>query len=559
MKILSSKWITHAERSNFQHSPRYLESIAYFKQFEKETPFAKMISMGHSPSGRSLECIVAAGKQEFNPAKAKASGKAVVLIQNGIHAGEIEGKDACMQLLRDILISRKYFWLLDNIVLLIIPILNVDGHERISAQNRPNQNGPHEMGWRTNSWNLNLNRDYLKAESPEIKAFLKLFHEWKPDFFIDNHTTNGADYQYHITYALEREGYIDKNLGEWGSRYFLPRMIAAVEQKGFLTAPYIQTKEDSIDSGIIDTPALPRLSTGYAALHNTIGLLVETHSLKPYENRVQSTLAMNIASLEILNAQYKALKKLKRRADEQARAIKMLPLKFNLKETSKHFAFKGFHSFQEQSIITGDEVIRYTNQPVEFEVPFYDSIAPANTVKLPKGYVIPKAFSWVTDLLRLHGVTVDNLKENKKIRIEEYKFEEVEFAQKPYEGRYCTVVRCSSRRRSELFPKGTYIVKTDQQTNKVIAHVLEPEAPDSLVSWGFFNAFFERKEYAEAYIMEPIAKQMLASDEQLQNEFLRKMEEETFRNDPGARLDFFYQRSPYFDIQEKKYPIFRII
>jgi hypothetical protein len=463
-----------------------------------------------------------------------------------------------MLLLRDILITKEKDYLLDHLILLIIPILNVDGHERVSHFNRPNQNGPDEMGWRTNSWNLNLNRDYMKADTPEIRAFLELFTTWLPDFFIDNHTTNGADYRYHITYALERYGNIDSKLGKWGSEQFLPSVINSVEEKGFLSAPYIEMKEKTIESGIVDAPLPPRLSTGYTTVQNRLGLLVETHSLKPYENRVSSTLAMNVAALEYLNKNFRTIKTLNAKADTATLKMKSLPVAFELSEKCNPFQFKGFQSFLEKSSITGNEVVRYSNIPSDFEIPLFNDVQVTKIIRIPKAYVIPREFEHIAEILKQHGISVKQLGTARHMSVEQYQFDSAEFAKKPYEGRYCVKVACRVDSITRQFPKGTFIVPTRQRTLRVIVNLLEPEAPDSFASWGFFNAFFERKEYAEAYVMEPLAQKMLSSDEHLRKEFFEQLHDEDFRNDPDGRLDFFYQRSPYFDINENKYPIYRV-
>jgi hypothetical protein len=533
--------------------------MAYFRKFASKSPYADMFSIGTSPQGRSIECLVVAGGREFTPAKAKKSGKAVILIQNGIHSGEIEGKDASMLLLRDILVTGKLSHLLTNLILLVIPILNVDGHERVSGWNRPNQNGPEEMGWRTNSHNLNLNRDFMKADSAEVQAFLRLFSAWQPDFFIDNHTTNGADYQYHITYALEKTISIDDSLGKWGQSAFLPAMLDKVESDGFLTAPYIQFKNEKIESGIIDTPALPRLSTGYTAAQNRLGLLVETHSLKPYENRVNSTYSMNSAALSVLHSNWKALKTLNIATDRRASTLKNLPLRYTLAEQSKPFEFKGFQSETYISSITGSGVVSYSEIPEVKTIPIYDEAEISVAVSVPKGYIIPKEYSHLVKVMELHGIVVEKALPAVSVQVEAYTFTEHQFSPKPYEGRQCVNVRCSSEMRRVSVNSGDFLVRTNQRTNRVIVHLLEPEGPDSFVSWGFFNAFFERKEYAEAYVMEPIARQMLEADHLLREEFLALLDDEEFRNDPAARLDFFYRRSPYFDIREKQYPIYRLL
>ena len=229
---ISKEWLTFFEKSNQLESPDYENTLKYFQKFADSTPYVKINSIGLTPQGKELKVIIVSKDKAFTPEQAKKTGKAILLIQNGIHPGEVEGKDACMLLLREILITKEKHHLLDNIILLIIPVLNIDGHERISPFNRPNQNGPKKMGWRTNALNLNLNRDYLKADTPEIRAFLKLFNEWLPDFMIDNHTTNGADYQYHVTYGIETHQNIDHGLLTWIEKKYLPHLKQKVEGDG---------------------------------------------------------------------------------------------------------------------------------------------------------------------------------------------------------------------------------------------------------------------------------------------------------------------------------------
>lgn len=554
----SSQWETDYERSGFLRSPDYRDSLRYFRRFTAHTSKARMVRIGTSPQGRSIECLIVAKDGHFTPGSARKHKKAVVLIQNGIHAGEIEGKDACMLLLRDILINGSQAGLLDQIVLLVIPVLNVDGHERTSEFNRPNQNGPEVMGWRTNSHNLNLNRDFLKADSIEVQSFLTLYNQWLPDLFIDNHTTNGADYQYHITYALEKSSNIDAPLATWGQTTFLPSLIRQVESDGFLTAPYIQFKEETIESGIIDTPALPRFSTGYAAVQNRLGLLVETHSLKPYKNRVESTYSMDLAALRIVQEHHRTLRSLNVKADLRTSKLRSVDVGLQLSKTANSFEFKAFKSISHHSSITGDTVVQFSSEPETVTVPFFEDVQVTTCASLPNAYVIPLEFSDVIRTLELHGVVVEYAPASFARRIVEYRFTDVQFNSRPYEGRLGVQVRCAAAEKHMEFPAGTAIVRTNQRTNRIIANLLEPEGPDSFVSWGFFNAWFERKEYAEAYIMEPIAQEMLRKNEALRQEFEQALEVESFRDDPSARLDFFYTRSPFFDSKEMRYPIYRI-
>ena len=559
----SKEWFTLFEKSNQQKSPSYQETISYFKKFEDKTPYVKMFTFGISPQGREIKHLVVAGNEEFTPEKAKKSGKAIVLIQNGVHSGEIEGKDACMLLLRDMLVTKEKFQLLKNLVLLIIPVFNVDGHERLSPFNRPNQNGPLMVGWRTTSHNLNINRDYMKADSPEMKAWLKLFSLWLPDFVIDNHTTNGADYQYHITYGLERKENISPYLSKWIKEKYLPHLTSKVEKDGFLTTKYIEFKGVKLTDGIIDYPMLPRFSTGYCAIQNRICLLVETHSLKPFNNRVFSTKSILNHTLEFINQNFKELVSLNKKADNHTinyhhNKGKVLSVDFEDTGEYENYFFKGFESYEEESEITGNKVLRYTDKPIVFEVPLFNKTRVKIAVYVPKAYLIPKEFSHIVDIMTLHGIKHEVLTSSKQLLVEKYKFANDQFAAHPYEGRQQVTVSVSPYYEKVKVVKGTFIIRTNQRTLRVIANLLEPMAPDSFVRWGFFNSFFERKEYAEVYVMEPIAKQMLRGDSKLKEIFNAKLDsDENFRNDPLERLDFFYRSSPYFDKNEKVYPIMR--
>ena len=562
-KSIPKEWLTLFEKSKFQKSLSYEDTISYFQKFANKTPYAKLFTIGNSAQGREIKCLVVAGNEEFSPEKAKQSGKAIILIQNGIHSGEIESKDACMLLLREILITKEKFNLLKNVILLIIPVFNVDGHERVSPFNRPNQNGPLMMGWRTTAQNLNLNRDYMKAHAPEMRAWLKLFGAWLPDFVIDIHTTNGADYQYHVTYGLERHANISAHLSSWIIEKYLPYLVKNVEKDGFLTARYIEFKGEKLTDGVIDYPMLPRFSTGYCAVQNRICLLVETHSLKPFDNRVFSTKSMMTHTLDFINRSHRELIALNKKADNHTinyhfNKGKVLPVEYEDTGDPASFVFKGFESVEMPSEITGSGVLFYTNNPANFEIPLFNKNRIKIAANVPKAYLIPKEFSHLMEIISLHGIKYHRLTKPAEAMVEKYKFINDQFIERPYEGRQQAAFNVVMIDEMVKLPEGTFVVPANQRTLRVIVNLLEPSAPDSFAKWGFFNAFFERKEYAEDFIMEPIAKQMLKDNPKLRDEFNFKLNsDEGFRNNPSERLDFFYRSSPYFDKTEKIYPIMR--
>jgi murein tripeptide amidase MpaA len=304
------------EESGYRSTSDYNKTVDYFKKLASHSKFAELKTFGISPQGRELKYLIVSKDKIFDPESGKRSGKAIILINNGIHAGEIEGKDASMLMLREMIVTKENENLLDNLILLIIPIFNVDGHERKSPYNRINQNGPLEMGWRTTAQNLNLNRDFTKADAPEMKAFLRLFNKWQPDIFIDNHTTNGADYQYTITYDISKSLSIPPVTRTLVINEIIPAIEKGVEESGYLNSPFVGFVDGDYNNGIRDWIATPRFSNGYAAVQNKIGLLVETHMLKPYKDRVFSTNAFLESVIEYSSANYQKLKNASKKAEQ---------------------------------------------------------------------------------------------------------------------------------------------------------------------------------------------------------------------------------------------------
>lgn len=554
-------WITHFEKSDGLATPTYQESMEFIERLAATSRFAKVSTFGKTPQGRDMKCVVL-GKIQ-TPREARRRNKAVVMIQNAIHGGEMEGKDAWMLLLREILITKELEHLLKHLVIVLVPVFNVDGHERRDQHNRPNQIGPMEQGWRTTAQNLDLNRDYIKADAPEMRSLLALYHYWLPDFYIDNHCTDGADFQYRVLYCLETHQHIHPTLAEWAEDSFVPAITQELESQGIPTAPY--NEGNNLSDGLINHPANPRLSVGYSAIQNRFCLLVEAHSLKPYADRVYSTKAMNQAALDYLNRNSKELRKRNRLADEDTiqeycHRKTPFPLVVSLKQEPEAFLFKGIASYKEESAITGNSVIRYTGEPLEFEIPLYRRGEVTETVIAPEGYSIPVEYAHIAEHLQMHGVRVKRIKSSCTVEAERYRFKNVSFASKPYESRIRAHFETEIYREKILLTESTIFVPVAQRALRVILHLLEPSGPDSLVRWGFFLSIFERKEYAEPYILEPIAQKMLQNDPRLKEEFQNRLElDENFRSHPEKRLDFFYQRSVYFDRKENVYPVARLL
>jgi len=561
------EWQTYTEKTEYRETPRYAETIEYSKRLDAASPLIQFQSFGRSGEGRELPLLIAAEGETFTPEAARKAGKAVVLIQACIHAGEPDGKDAGLALLRDIAITKTRPGLLKCVVVLFIPIYNADGHERVSPYNRINQNGPVEMGWRATSTNQNLNRDYMKADAPETRAWLLLWNKWRPDLFIDCHVTDGADYRYNITYQYEHHDGIAPSVLAWEKKVIDGIVAPATEAAGNAVSWYLEFKDNcDLTKGIRDFNGSPRFSTGYTPLRNRPGILIETHMLKNYGSRVVGTYDFLRFALEGVNHDPESLLKAVREADEETiangrayDAARKYPLDFELTDKARPYKLKAVESYVESSEVSGAVRVVYGTKPLDLTVPMYDNFRVKTAVAPPLYYVVPAQWNGVIEVLKAHGLHLQQTAEAVTIEVESYRFSEVRWALAPFEGRFMPTFKVEGIRERRTFPPGSMVVSLAQESAKVTINLLEPEAPDSLVAWGFFNAIFEQKEYAEAYVLEKLAREMMSKDPELRAEFARRLATDPkFASSPRERLQFFYERSPYWDQQLNLYPVGRV-
>jgi hypothetical protein len=557
-------WTTFYESSNKKRTPDYEKTVEYCKRLAETSPLVHYTTFGTSPQGRDLSLVIVDREGRTTAEQVRRSDNVVFLIQAGIHAGEIDGKDAGLMLIRDVVIHKKLESLLDHVTILFMPFFNVDGHERSGPFNRANQNGPEEMGWRTTAANLNLNRDYVKADSPEMQAWLELYLEWLPDFMADCHVTDGADYQYVVTYAMENLGSMDADLTGWTNEKFLPPFTRDMESAGFPVIRYASYRErHNPKSGIVGWASPPRLSTGYAAIQNRPAILIETHMFKNYEQRVTGTYEVLRSTLKILNEEHKKLRKLVREADQRTASAdfrkKPFALSFQMTGDSVITDFLGYEYEVIDSDLTGGEWVRFSDTPVTFQIPIFNSVGPKVTVELPEAYIIPAEWTEVIDRLALHGIFFERLNKPWTLPVKTWKMTNPDWADRPYEGRFQVTCEFGEVTEAHTYSAGSAIVDMNQRTARVIAHILEPSGGDSFLQWGFFNAVFEQKEYIESYVMENLARQMLEQDKSLRNEFEeKKAADPEWAKSPQQIRQWFYQRTPYWDSRIGIYPVGRI-
>jgi hypothetical protein len=559
--IIYSQFITQFEKSRGQKTGRLHEVYEFISNMATKHPAANMLDLGKSQQQRPLQALIIDKDGYVQARSIRSRGRLIVFIQACIHAGEVCGKDAGILLFRDLLEQGDRAGWLRHLSFVFLPVFNVDGHERFSPYNRINQNGPEAMGWRVTADNHNLNRDFSKADTPEMQAWLAFYHAWLPEFFFDIHSTNGADYQYPLTYALESHGNMSPQLSRWQLENFEKPLLEALQKREIPAIRYVYLRQrNDVSSGIVNWVAPPRFSQGYTALLNRPGILVETHMLKPYPQRVAVTRALLEESFTLLASQWQELSSAIKEADaammEAEFRQQRYPLKWRIRGDSIMISFKGIAQKDITSPLTGSIYPTYTGRAIDMRIPYFEQQEITAACRVPLAYVVPVEWREIISRLQMHGITMQTLPKEYRANVTSYAFSQVTFAQQPYEGRFRPQFSHTQKQREQLFAAGSVVIPTAQLRGKLAMHLLEPDGPDSFIAWGFFNAIFERKEYAEAYVMEPLARDMLSEDPQLAREFAKaKAENPAAFNDQRSILNWFYRRTPYYDERHNQYPI----
>ncbi|ODU41584.1 MAG: peptidase M14 [Lysobacteraceae bacterium SCN 69-48] len=557
---------TVAERSGYRQTGRYDEVIALCDAYQQAWPQAvRCFDFGTSPQGRPMKAMAVSTRGALTLEEARAQDLPVVLAQGGIHAGEIDGKDAGFGLLRDLLRGKAGKGLLDKTVLLFVPVFNVDGHENFKAWNRPNQRGPEEMGFRTTAQRYNLNRDYVKADAPEMRAMLALVNAWDPLVALDLHVTDGAKFRHDISITGEPVNSGDEALRAAG-RGFRDGIIEKLKQRGSLPVAFYPSFEEEDDpaSGFADGVSTPRFSHGYFPLRNRIGILVETHSWQPYPNRVRATYNTVLAALELAAEHGPQWRQLELEADARAAALggQPVPLDYATTDAKRFIEFLGYAYTRTPSEISGASMTRYDERtPQLWMLPLRDTVVPGRTVEAPKaGYLVPPEHAaQVGAQLRIHGIDYRVLETaTAQAAVQAFDADSVKFSPTPMEGHQRATLAGTWEPATADLAAGTLFVPIAQPKARLVMAILEPQAPDSMAAWGAFNNAFEQKEYMEAYVAEEQARLMLARDPALKAEFEKKLKDDAaFAKNPRARLDFFYRRHPAWDAGYNRYPVLR--
>lgn len=552
---------TEFERSKGTRTPTFFEAINWWQKLDDHSDIVQMKPMGPTDAGIPLHLITVDTKKDFDFSSIRRNNRLIILINNGIHPGEPDGIDASMLLVRDI-VNRKIV-LPDNIVLAIIPIYNIGGALNRSANYRVDQNGPEEFGFRGNAQNLDLNRDFIKCDSRNARSFTEIFHLTDPDVFVDNHVSNGADYQHVMTLISTQHNKLGGLMGEYLNQQFEPAIYADMKKKNIDLIPYVNAWNTPVENGWSEFLEGPRYASGYAALWQSFAFVPETHMLKPYDQRVKATYELMRSFIEVSAKNASVIRKTREEERKKIIAQQIFPLEWTLDRTrSTPINFKGYESTQVNSKVSGLPRRHYDRtKPYNKQIPFYNYYKPGKEVVKPIAYVIPQGWWKVIDLLRLNNIRMRQIGQDTLIYVEAYRIEKYTSAQRPYEAHHPNSdVSVSSRNIQMKFRRGDYIIPMDQHGNRFIIEVLEPTAADSYFAWNFFDAILGQKEGYSDYAFEDIAAEYLSKHPELAELMEQKRSlDSNFAKSAGQQLFFVYQNSPYYEPDHMRYPVFRVV
>jgi hypothetical protein len=559
--ISAQQITTHFELSGGKESPEYADIIDWWQKLDQRSAKVKMLTMGPSDAGFPLHLVVISNNGDYNFDNIRKNNKRVILVNNGIHPGEPDGIDASMLLAKDIVMNT--YKLPDNIVLAIIPVYNIGGCLNRSVNYRIDQNGPTEKGFRGNSQNLDLNRDFIKCDSKEARSFTEIFHLTDPDVFVDNHVSDGADYQHIMTLLVSQHNKLGGPMGEFMNKNFEPGLFSLMKEKGYDLVPYVNSFRDTPETGWSEYWDSPRYSSGYATLWHTFAFVPETHMLKPYDQRVKSTYALMQSFIQFTSANSTKIRQLRDQAKQAVKIQAEFPISWALDRTqSANVTYKGYMAGTKTSEVSGLPRLYYDrSKPFEKLVPIFNQYKVQKSIVKPAAYIIPQGWWRVIDLLKLNKVTLQQLKKDTTIEVEVYHIDDYKTAARQYEMHHANSdVKLRTSMQKMNFRKGDYIIPMNQRANRFLLETLEPQSEDSYFAWNFFDGILGQKEGFSGYSFEDIAAAYLKTNPDLRTKLeQRRATDTSFAKSAGAQLNFVFQNSPYFEPVNLRYPVYRVL
>lgn len=553
-------YTTPFEKGNGNQTATYRETISYFEKLDKDFETIQMFAIGQDDNGLPLHVVLYSADKNFNLPESRKN-KAVLFINNGIHPGEPDGIDATMMLYHDLALGK--LTPPKNTVIATVPVYNISGMLNRNSHSRANQNGPESYGFRGNARNYDLNRDFVKCDTKNARSFAEIFHKIKPDVFIDNHVSNGADYQYVFTYIATHHQKLGGRLGMFFKNEMLPAILDALKSKNIESTPYVNVHDEKPDNGFSQFMDHPRYSTGYASMFNVPGTMPETHMLKEYKERVRVTYEYMAETIHYVDANYSIVKEQRIANLDNYLPGTKYPLLWKTDSSAVSLLpFLGYKGDYKPSAVSGQPRLYYDRtKPFKKVVKYYQEYTPTLEVTIPKAYIIPKSWWNVIELLKLNNIQLQELQQDTEMEVEAYRIESYDTSTYPYEGHYPhSNTRVSVKNQKVTFTKGDFMVDMRQPGVKYLLETLEPQASDSFFNWNFFDGILQQKEYYSAYVFEDTAAKLLKENPKLKAAFdAKKTADPKFASDGAAQLDWVYYNSEYYEASHKQYPVYRVV
>ena len=553
---------TQFEKTEGKETPEYKDIISYYEQLAEAYSQISLFSFGQTDAGKPLHLVIYSAEGIYNIDEITKSTKNRILINNGIHPGESDGIDASMLLLRNIVqndsLKQKYA----NSLIAVIPVYNVGGALNRNSHSRTNQNGPVSYGFRGNARNFDLNRDFIKQDTKNAAAFAEIFHAVNPDVFIDNHVSNGADYQYALTHLFTQHNKLGGNLGAFLENEMRPEIEKSLQEKDILITPYVNVWGTTPEAGFSQFFDSPRYSTGYTTLFHTLGLMVETHMLKPYKIRVTQTYELLLSTLDFTEKKSEKIKRLRANAATRVLENKTYPISYAIdKENPTILNFKGYEATSIDSKVTSGKRLFYdTTKPFTKETDYYNNFLPEKEITIPKAYILQQGWHQIVNRLKNNNIQFSAFTKDTSIAVQVQHILEYKTRALAYEGHYLHYNTTVSKSTQEItFRTGDLYIPTNQKGVRYLLETLEAAATDSFFNWNFFDTILQQKEGYSAYVFEDIAAEILAKNPALKKQFKDKLKStEVFANNPRAQLDFIYKNSKHYEKAHLRLPIFKI-
>ena len=561
--IFSQNFETVFEKSMGSETATYQQTISYYKNLANKYPEISIQEIGLTDSGKPLHLVIFNADKSFDLHKINQGTKSTILINNGIHPGEPDGIDASMMMLRDIVQSKKLIDQFKNIVICVIPIYNVGGSLNRNATSRVNQNGPTEYGFRGNARNYDLNRDFIKSDTKNAQSFYKIFHMVDPDVFIDNHVSNGADYQYTLTHLFTQHNKAGGKMGVFINSKMIPAIVKDLNKQEIDITPYVNVFNRTPESGFSQFFDSARYSTGYTTLFNSLGFMVETHMLKPYKQRVEGVYQLMMSSLKFLDANGLEIQEIKKNMLKEILSKNEYPIQWILDSSkTSSLNFKGFEGEYLTSEVTGLKRLKYDrSKPYTKSVTYYNYFKPIKEITIPKAYIIQQGWWEIIKRLELNKIVYHRINKDTIINVESYHIKNYKSAKKPFEGHYLHFnTQIDKNVEMQSFKKGDIYIPIDQNGIRYIIETLEPEATDSFFNWNFFDIILQKKEGFSPYVFEDLAIEILNNNPQLKADFNKlKNEDPDFSKNWYRQLNYIYKNSKYAEKSYLQYPVYRVL